>query len=79
MADLNPGNELMYSSLMILPMDIEGTLYVLQDENGKELGTGSRKVCEVLMAMICKCRSPVSENNCSRIPPRLNVRAAIEI
>jgi hypothetical protein len=69
----------MYSNPIILPLDIDGTLYVLQDEYGIEIGTGSRKVCEVLMAMICKRRSNISESNCSRIPHRPNVRAAIEI
>jgi hypothetical protein len=69
----------MYSMPIILPFDIEGTIYVLQDEQGKEIGTGSRKVCEVLMSLISKSRSTVSERSCSRIPHRPNVRAAIAI
>jgi hypothetical protein len=69
----------MYSMPIILPLDIEGTLYVLQDENGRELGTGTRQVCEVLMLLLSKSRSPVVERTCSRIPHRPNVRAAIGI
>lgn len=69
----------MYSTPIILPLDIDGTIYVLQDEQGNEIGTGSRQVCEVLMSLISKGRSTVSEMSCSRIPRRPNVRAAIGI
>jgi hypothetical protein len=69
----------MYSGPIILPFDIEGTIYVLQDENGNEIGTGSRKVCEFLMSLICNGKSIVGERTCSRIPHRPNVRAAIAI
>lgn len=69
----------MYSEPIILPFDIEGTIYVLQDEQGKTIGLGSRKVCEALMSMISKNSAPVSERSCSRIPHRPNVRAAIQI
>jgi hypothetical protein len=68
-----------YSGPIILPLDIDGTIYVIQDEHGKEIGTGSRKVCEVLMSVISKRSSNGSEWSCSKIPHRPYVRAAIVI
>ena len=68
----------MYKTPMILPLDPQGKIYVLQDENGNAIGTGSRKVCEVLLYMITKeAASP--EDPGMAAPQRTNVRAAIKI
>jgi hypothetical protein len=69
----------MYTAPMILPLDVNGKIYALQDEKGNTIGTGTREVCEVLLYMITKPASrPVSRS--SRIAPqRSNVRAAISI
>ena len=48
----------MYTKAMILPLDIEGELYCLQDEKGKTIGTGTREVCEVLLSIITKPSTP---------------------
>jgi hypothetical protein len=70
----------MYAEPMILPLDINGRVYALQDENGKTIGTGTREVCEVLLFMIRKSSSPVaSRRTDGGVPQRPNVRAAIEI
>lgn len=37
---------------MILPIDFEGTIYVLEDEHGKIIGAGTRKACELLLSLI---------------------------
>ena len=37
---------------MILPIDFEGRIYVLENEQGKIIGSGSRKTCEVLLNLI---------------------------
>ncbi|MFN2514503.1 MAG: hypothetical protein ABR568_24220, partial [Pyrinomonadaceae bacterium] len=51
----------MYTKPMILPLDPQGKIYVLQDEKGNTIGTGTRQVCEVLLYIITKPRTrPVS-------------------
>jgi len=70
----------MYSKPMILPLDVEGKIYSLQDEKGNTIGTGTREVCEVLMYIITK---PAMRTNPSgaraSVSRRPNVRAAIAI
>lgn len=44
----------MYTIPMMFPLDPHGKIYVLQDEKGKTIGTGSRKVCRDLLDMITK-------------------------
>jgi hypothetical protein len=67
----------MYSSPIILPLDWTGRIYVLEDEKGQVVGTGSREVCETLMYMMRAGLSPANENSPSN--NRSNVRAAITI
>ena len=70
----------MYAEPMILPLDVQGKIYALQDENGQTIGTGTREVCEVLLYMIRKpASSAVSGRNSAGVPQRPNVRAAIGI
>ena len=70
----------MYTAPIILPLDVNGTIYALQDEEGDTIGTGTRAVCEVLLHIITK---PASETISGRInvpvQRRSNVRAAIGI
>ena len=37
---------------MILPLDADGKLYVLEDEQGRILGTGTREICDALLNMM---------------------------
>jgi hypothetical protein len=68
----------MYSTPMMFPLDLDGKLHSIQDENGNTIGTGTREVCEVLMHLIAKGTS--NANDARRvIPHRSNVRAAISI
>jgi hypothetical protein len=67
----------MYSAPIILPLDSTGRIYVLEDEKGQVVGTGSREVCETLMFMMRSGLSPASENG--QANTRSNVRAAITI
>ena len=39
---------------MMFPLDSHGKIYVLQDEQGKTIGTGSRQVCCDLLHIITK-------------------------
>jgi hypothetical protein len=65
---------------MILPLDIQGKLYALQDEKGNTLGTGTREVCEILLYIISKPPSDtISARINAPIQHRANVRAAIPI
>lgn len=70
----------MYAEPMILPLDLHGKIYALQDEKGNTIGTGTREVCEVLLYIITK---PASKSVSGRInvpiPQRPNLRAAIAI
>ena len=67
----------MYTRPMILPLDSTGRIYVLEDENGQVVGTGSREVCETLMYIIGSNTAPVKEQ--TQTISRANVRAAITI
>ena len=67
----------MYTRPMILPLDSTGRIYVLQDEKGQVVGTGSREVCETLMYIIGAGLSPAS--NKTQPIAHGNVRAAITI
>jgi len=70
----------MYAEPMILPLDVNGKIYAIQDERGNTIGTGSREVCEVLLYIITKPASPTISGRINLpIPQRPNVRAAIAI
>jgi len=71
----------MYTKPMILPLDMEGKIYSLQDEKGNTIGTGTREVCEVLMYIITKplARANASASAATNVVRRPNVRAAIAI
>lgn len=74
----------MYSNPIILPLDPEGTIYALQDELGKTIGTGTREVCELLVHVINKQAAERPEDMLARIErersmPHQNVRSAIAI
>ena len=67
----------MYTRPMILPLESTGRIYVLQDEKGQVVGTGSREVCETLMYIIVTGLSSATDS-----PQPMghgNVRAAITI
>jgi len=67
----------MYTKPMILPLDGSGRIYVLQDEKGQVVGTGSREVCETLMYLIGTGLAPASDQG--QAGAHANVRAAITI
>jgi len=66
---------------MILPLDIQGRIYALQDEQGNTIGTGTREVCEILMYIIKKASTGANSSGNARahLSRKLNVRAAITI
>jgi hypothetical protein len=67
----------MYTRPMILPLESTGRIYVLEDEKGQVVGTGSREVCETLMYIINAGLSPATDK--SQPLTRNNIRAAITI
>ena len=67
----------MYTRPMILPLESSGRIYVVQDEKGQVVGTGSREVCETLLYIIGAGLSPATEK--TQRMPHNNVRAAITI
>jgi len=58
----------MYTIPMMFPLDPHGKIYVLQDEKGKTIGTGSRQVCRDLLHMITK---PIAESDSTSIEASL--------
>lgn len=70
---------------MILPLNSTGTLYVLQDEKGSIIGTGTRDVCEVLLHMLkSQIRRPSAEEMLERSArenamPHINIKSAMRI
>jgi len=70
----------MYSKPMILPLDVEGKIYALQDEKGNTIGTGTREVCEVLLFIISRpAFTGTARESQVNVRQRSNVRAAIAI
>lgn len=70
----------MYAQPMIFPLDANGRIYALQDENGKTIGTGTREVCEVLLCIITQAASAGGSGQTnSPGHSRPNVRAAIPV
>jgi len=47
---------------MILPFNLDGTIYVVQDEQGRTIGTGPRHACAALLNLVHRAKSfaPVS-------------------
>ena len=68
---------------IILPLNQEGSIYALQDEQGRTIGTGTREVCELLLHVITKQGSRpedmVARIEKERSMPHQNVRSAIAI
>ncbi len=69
----------MYTIPMMFPLDAQGNLYVLQDEHGNTIGTGTRQVCETLLYIISKPLTPSISNPELLVAHNSNVRAAITI
>ena len=67
----------MYTRPMILPLDSTGRIYVLEDEKGQIVGTGSREVCETLMYIIAAGLSPAPER--AQPAAHQNVHAAMTL
>ena len=67
----------MYTRPMILPLDSTGRIYVLEDEKGQVVGTGSREVCETLLYIIGAGLTTPKDQSQTKV--RNNVRAAITI
>jgi hypothetical protein len=70
----------MYTIPMMFPLDLNGKIYVMQDENGNTIGTGTREVCETLLYIISKPLTPsVSDRPEVLVLQKPNLRAAITI
>ena len=70
----------MYTIPMMFPLDFHGKIYVLQDDEGNTIGTGTREVCSVLLQIITKPPTPqIAADTEIRVPQRPNVRAAVTI
>ena len=42
----------MYSEPIILPLNADGEIYALEDEQGRIVGTGTREICDALLSML---------------------------
>ncbi|MGI8836187.1 MAG: hypothetical protein ACR2H4_06060 [Pyrinomonadaceae bacterium] len=70
----------MHGQKIILPLDVNGTIYAIQDEKGSIIGTGTREVCEILLYIISKPASAsISGRINAPVERHANVRAAIAI
>ncbi len=70
----------MHGEKMMSPLDAEGTIYAIHDENGMTIGTGTREVCELLLYIMAKPASAsISGRINAPVQRRSNVRAAISI
>ena len=70
---------------IILPLNLEGSIYALQDELGRTIGTGTREVCELLLHILNKqsaekrTEEVLAKIERERSRPHQNVRSAIAI
>ena len=70
---------------IILPLNLEGSIYALQDELGRTIGTGTREVCELLLHILNKQSAEkrpeevLAKIERERSMPHQNVRSAIAI
>jgi len=62
-----------YSEPIILPLNADGEIYALQDEQGRIVGTGTREICDALLTMLKneaflfrRLKSDQAERNCKR-------------
>ncbi len=51
----------MGTKAMVFPLDLDGRLYALYDENDEQICTGSRETCYRLLALMPK-KKPASED-----------------
>jgi len=77
---LEIGNNIVaiYSQPMILPLNPDGSIYVLQDENGRIIGTGDRAVCVVLLEVMKKAKTS-APFHAAPVVAHGNVRSAITL
>jgi hypothetical protein len=69
-----------YSEPIILPFDMSGTIYAIQDETGNIIGTGPREACAVLVHIMREQTSgAIYKGSRLETSQRHNVRAAIAI
>ncbi|MCM3905152.1 MAG: hypothetical protein ND866_25945 [Pyrinomonadaceae bacterium] len=65
---------------MMFPLDFHGKIYVLQDEKGNTIGTGTRQVCLELLQIITKPLTPLDSDSLGMLVSQApNVRAAMAI
>ena len=67
-----------YSQPMILPFNPDGSIYVLQDEHGRIIGTGDRAVCAVLLETMKKAIAS-EPFQAAPVVAHANVRSAITL
>jgi hypothetical protein len=70
---------------MILPLNLEGSIYALQDEKGSTIGTGTREVCELLLHILNRRSFTLTHGEVlariirEKSTPHVNIRSAIPI
>lgn len=64
-------------SVYILPFDIDGTIYVLQNERREIIGTGNREVCAALFEIMNDAKTRVCFE--SNKESHANIRSAVVI
>jgi len=74
------GNEFMINEARVLALSVKANIYVVVDEKGNSLGTGTREVCEVLARIATKEVTPGVKPYHFRARPSVgNIRSAITI
>jgi hypothetical protein len=68
-----------YSEPIILPFDVFGDIYAIQDEKGNIIGTGARETCAVVLHMMREQTSRTTYTSSRVETSHTNVRAAIVI
>jgi len=67
-----------WTTPMILPLDVDGRIYVLENEQGKIIGAGTRKACAILLDLILKILAAPNQKP-DRPLPQASIRSATSI
>jgi hypothetical protein len=64
----------------VVPLNEDADIYMVIDESGKTLGTGTKEVCEVLASLMAGPKPPAAEDFRTALRnSRQNIRSAIKI
>lgn len=69
----------MNSKAKVVALSEDANIYLVVDEGGRTIGTGSREVCEVLAKLSSRSNASTSTRTFPTTMERENIRSAIKV